>query len=287
MEILVSVIIPTRNRAKQLENAIGSVLQQTINNVEIIIIDDASTDDTSLVLKKFPQITVIRNTVPLGGSQSRNIGINRSRGLWIAFLDDDDTWYPDKLATQLENLKHHPEAIACTSGYIIHYPLNITRKVYPPTNITLDKLLLSNSLGGASVCICKASVLKQIGGFDSTLKSAQDWDVWIKLCMAGKILSIDNVLVNYFVHFNYRISNDMKAKYLGARRFYTKYRSMMNHAAKIKNIAFLCFIKSRQNHRTLWMRLWYLRTALHYSDIRTKYSYILSSLPRIILQVFI
>lgn len=286
MENLVSVIIPTKNRAALLKRAIQSVLSQTIQNFEIIVIDDASTDETPQLLASFRKVIVITNTFSVGGSRSRNLGINKSKGKWIAFLDDDDVWRPEKLAMQLRMFDTHPDALACTSGYRVNYPMGIKRKVFPPAQITLATLLETNSLGGASVCICKTSILKEIGGFDDNLMSAQDWDLWVKLCMRGQILVMPALLVDYFVHLNYRISNNMRAKYLGARRFYFKYQSVMSEQARVKNLAFICFIKSRQSHKKMVSRLRYLFIAKHHSERRVGYRYIFSSLPRIILQPF-
>jgi hypothetical protein len=95
------------------------------------------------------------------------------------------------------------------------------------------------------------------------------------------------VLVNYYVHFNYRISNDMQAKYAGARRFYFKYRKKMNREARKMNVAFLAFIKSRQSKRSIVSRLNYLFIALEHSHSKTSRSYFMSSMPRILLQPFL
>ena len=228
MDYKVSVIIPTHNRQASLARAIDSVLKQTCQEFEIIIVDDCSTDGTPQYLQSLTQtdtrIRFLRNEKAGGGSRARNAGIELAQAPWVAFLDDDDTWLPEKLAKQLAALAAEPQAVACSASYQILYPLRIKKIINTPKQISMATLLKSNSLGGASVCICATATLNKIGGFDAHLRSAQDWDLWIKLRAEGMIIATTDVLVNYYVHFNYRISNDMQAKYAGARRFYFKYR---------------------------------------------------------------
>jgi glycosyltransferase involved in cell wall biosynthesis len=291
MDIAVSVIIPTHNRVELLQKAVQSVLAQTLQDFEIIIINDASTDNTATYLEKLlisdPRIQVVTNAKSLYGSQARNLGIERSKGMWIAFLDDDDIWMPTKLAVQLQTLAANPNAVAVTCGYKINYPWGIKKQVQPPAQVTLERLLRANILGGASVCMANADTLKQFGGFDPKLRSAQDWDLWIKLRKAGSIVSANESLVQYYVHFNYRISNDMRSKYSGARKFYFKYKSQMNRDARLSNMAFLLFIKSRQSTRQIKSRFKSLFMACRYSSLRTGLAYSISSMPRLVLGCFL
>ena len=288
MDTLVSVIIPTHNRLASLQRAVTSVLQQTYQAFEIIIINDNSTDGTQLFLDTLiaydDRIQCITNQRGMGGAQARNQGIHLARGEWLAFLDDDDTWLPQKLALQLTCVREHSNAVACTTYYQVNYPLAIKKIVRPPTQVTLATLLTSNCLGGASVCLCNAQAVQKIGGFDAKLRSAQDWDLWLRLRENGTIITCAEVLVNYYVHFNYRISNDMQAKYKGARRFYFKYRRLMGIKARKLHISFLMFIKSRQSYRSLAARFYYLSLALRYSSARTARGYFISSMPRLLMQ---
>jgi glycosyltransferase involved in cell wall biosynthesis len=290
MTVKVSVIIPTHNRALSLQKAVQSVLAQTIQDFEIIIVNDASTDSTAVYLESLihidTRIQVITNTESLCGSQSRNLGIELSRGQWLAFLDDDDIWMPEKLEIQLQTLAANPNAVAVTCGYSINYPLGLKKQILPLPNVSLEKLLRANILGGASVCMGSAEVIKRIGGFDNHLRSAQDWDLWIKLRKEGVIVATTAILVQYSVHFNYRISNDMSAKYSGARKFYFKYKYMMSTEAKTRNLAFLLFIKSRQSSRQLKSRLYNLVLACQQSPARVGLAYGVSSLPRLVLNCF-
>lgn len=287
MDPIVSVIIPTHNREQFIATAIQSVLAQSCQDFEIIIVNDASTDNTKQILfnlaKQDKRIQIINNTVSLGGAASRNAGIAISKGKWIAFLDDDDTWHPQKLEIQIAALEKNPNAIASSCAYTVNYPLKIKKRVITPNLITLNKLVSQSVLGGASVCICLASILKKINGFDERLRSSQDWDLWVRLRLQGNIISVKDPLVDYYVHFNYRISNNMRSKYSGSRTFYFKHKHLMDNNAKINNLAFLCFIRSRQNHRSFLSRIYHLLLAINHSPTRSKIAYLISSLPRIIL----
>lgn len=287
MMVLVSIVIPTHNRALLLKRAVYSVLAQTIKDIEVIIINDASKDNTAEVLAMLrqhdPRIHVIHHDIAQGGSAARNIGINASSGKWIAFLDDDDSWHPQKLEKQLKLLARHPNAVASNCFYTIHYPGKIKKLAQPPQSISLQTLLSANVLGGTSVCMVLASLLKQLGGFDPSLRSAQDWDLWVKIRLKGEIVTVCEGLVDYYVHFNYRISNDMRAKYIGARRFYFKYQALMNKEAKTNQLTFICFICSRQTHRPFKKRLTYLTLALKGASFKKATLFILSSLPRMLI----
>lgn len=282
--VTVSVIIPTHNRPQQLLKAVRSVLKQSFQDFEIIIVDDASRDAIVQNCIEFQdqRIEIIRNDQSEGGSRARNRGIFKSRGRYIAFLDDDDIWQPQKLEEQLKLLHDNPEAIACSAAYTVHYPLNIKRIVCPPETITLTHLLENNTLGGSSVCLCDAQIIKQLGGFNARLRSAQDWDVWVRLRMQGDIVTVTKPLVDYFVHFDARISNNMQAKYQGSRRFYFLYKNIMTKEAKQKNLQFISFIKSRKNENSLRLRLKHLMIAMNRNSYKKKFAYGLSSLPRML-----
>jgi hypothetical protein len=138
-------------------------------------------------------------------------------------------------------------------------------------------------LGGASVCVCSAAVLKSIGGFDNALRSSQDWDLWIRLREQGDIVCVNEPLVYYFVHFNYRISNNMLAKYSGSRYFYLKYQGVMDDQARRANLSFICYIKSRQSYRTFSSRLKNLFLAIKYGTSHSAPRYLASSATRLLL----
>ncbi len=288
---LVSVVMPTHNRAALLGHAIRSVLEQTETNIELIVVDDASTDGTPELLRHLAnsdsRIKILRNSESLGGGGARNAGISASSGEWIAFLDDDDEWVPTKLRYQLDKLNACSSAVACSCNFEQHFPSGISRIVRLSENVALYQLLRGSILGGASMCLCSREVLSKIGGFDTKFKSGQDWDLWVRLRQEGDIVVCNEVLVKYQAHDGLRITNNMRSQYLGARRFYFKYRQQMDLSLRRFKIAHSCFIMSRQCERSLRSRFRYLTLSLRHSPLLVGLSYAKSSFPRLIRDFFL
>ena len=273
----ISVVLPTHNRVAFLKKAVGSVLRQTEKNFELIIVDDGSTDDTPRYLRQLikndSRIKVIRNTVPLGGGGARNIGIHASKAKWIAFLDDDDEWVENKLVLQLQRVKLSPNAVACSCNYVYNYSFGFKRVITIPETISLDQLYLENLLGGASMCLCLREVLMEVGGFDTKLRSGQDWDLWVKLKTIGEVVVCNDPLVRYIAHTGLRITNNMQSQYFGVRRFHFKYREKMTKASRRFKVCHACFIKCLDRTKNLRFRLYYLRLAVRFSNFSTGMAY--------------
>jgi len=178
---LVSVVVPTHNRSKMLRKAIKSILAQDYDKIELIIVQDACTDDTSSVLMEFKdsRIKCIVSNVNLGGAKARNLGIESCRGEYIAFLDDDDIWKKYKLSSQLKIFqKFNDVAIVSTSYESIDSVSS--KRVNLPGEIILEDLLYKNYCGSFSFCITKSKYLKNLR-INPQLKACQDWDLWIKI----------------------------------------------------------------------------------------------------------
>lgn len=283
---LVSVVLPTHNRVTFLGRAIKSVLEQTERNIELIVVDDASTDATPGLLNQLvnsdPRIKILRNPESLGGGGARNAGIAASSGEWVAFLDDDDEWVKTKLRRQLDTIEACPSAVACSCAFEQHFTSGVSRTVMLPENVTLQQLLRGSVLGGASMCLCSREALVKIGGFDTKFKSGQDWDLWVRLRLEGNIVVCNEVLVKYQAHDGLRISNNMHSQYSGARRFYFKHRHQMDLSLRRFRVSYCCFIMSRQIERSIHSRFRYLSLSLRHSTLRVGLSYALSSIPRLI-----
>jgi glycosyltransferase involved in cell wall biosynthesis len=281
----VSVVMPTHNRAGFVGRAVASVLAQTESDFELIIVDDASTDGTGEFLlslaRQDERIRVITNMVSKGGGGARNVGIAVSCGQWVAFLDDDDEWASVKLEIQLAKLTTSPGAVACSCSYELLFSSGSSKVIRLPLQVTLTQLLSGSVLGGASMCVCSSRVLKDIGGFDVSFESGQDWDLWVRLRQQGLITVCNESLVRYQAHDGKRITNNMSSQYLGARRFYFKYRNLMDPALRRHRLAYICFIMSRQTKRLASVRLRYLALSIHHSAPRIALTYFASSLPRL------
>lgn len=194
----ISVIIPTYNRAHCVGEAIKSVLDQTYKNFEIIVVDDGSTDNTEEVLATFgDKIRVIRQE-NRGVSAARNAGIREARGEWLAFLDSDDLWLPDKLAIQIAGLHRYPEAIAhMVDAEIIGYgtrritlfDIRGLKEEFRMRPLRKRPLLdvLQTPFFTPSWCL-KKSIVKGLGGFREEMIIFEDWDLLTRVALEGVFL---------------------------------------------------------------------------------------------------
>jgi GT2 family glycosyltransferase len=204
MNPLVTVVIPTHNRSFFLRSALRSVLGQREVDVQIIVVDDASTDDTADVVGSFgaSQIHLVRHPAPLGVSTARNHGIEIARGEWVAFLDDDDLWAPEKLASQVAAMRSDGRAWAYAGSVTVSKRLEIIAgRTVPAAAETVAGLPWRNPVpAGASNVIVRRDLLSATGNFDETLIHLADWDLWIRLGQSGLPSAVDAPLVAYRMH---------------------------------------------------------------------------------------
>lgn len=183
---LVSVIIPCYNSEKTIIKAINSVLNQTYQSFEIVIIDDGSNDTTKYIINDYfkqeqrLKYFYIKNSG--GPSRPSNFGVHQSNGVLLAFLDHDDEWLESKLEEQIKILnKENLDFVSCFS-YFVDKSKNIKMKVVIPDSNDYKKLILKkNFILSLSSLLIKKEVFLKIGGFDEKLKGFQDWDLYIQL----------------------------------------------------------------------------------------------------------
>jgi len=181
---LVSVIIPTYNRAALVAQAVASALAQTWRDFEVLVVDDGSSDDTAAALAPFAgQVTVLRRSSRGGVSAARNQGIAAARGQWLAFLDSDDLWLPEKLRRQWTFLEAHPKLRLCQTeetwvrrGVRVNPPLS-HRKM--GGHIFLQSL--ARCLVSPSAVLLHRRLIEEHGSFDENLPAAEDYDLWLRL----------------------------------------------------------------------------------------------------------
>lgn len=202
---LVSVIIPTHNRVSLLLRAVESARRQTHSNLEIIIVDDASTEDVRPVIASVgdPRIRCLRQDVNRGGAAARNTGIRAAVGQYIAFLDDDDEWEAEKIAIQLTALEEY-DAVLCMST--IGSDRNVARLVAKKICDLGELRKGMPPVGGASSLMARADLLKELL-FDDELPRCQDWDLLIRLANRGVIGYVGRRLVRYNSGDHFRITN--------------------------------------------------------------------------------
>lgn len=225
---LISVVIPTHNRAALLPRAVHSVLGQSYPHFEIIIVDDASSDDSESTVAALndQRIRYLRHTTNRGGSAARNTGIKAAKGKFVAFLDDDDEWLPEKLTRQLQVAFKSDDAgqtvVVYTGLQYINSDGQIVCTIRPKKQgeILFD-LLYGNYIGSTSSVFVSKQALLASGGFDESLESCQDWDLLIRLALTCSYIAIAEPLVKHYTHGK-RIDTNLSAQLQGRLRLLEK-----------------------------------------------------------------
>jgi glycosyltransferase involved in cell wall biosynthesis len=211
---LVSVVIPTYNRAHQLANAIQSVLAQTLHALEVIVVDDGSSDETAEQMRcfvtqqddKLPQIRYFRQANQ-GSSAARNKGIAEARGTWIAFLDSDDIWYPEKLEWQIRAIESSSGACeACITDALLvsesgtettsfHASGKAYVETFGPVDHAVERLAKSFDHFWITCLLVRTELATNIGGFDADIQFCEDHDFNFRLSRLTSFCYVNKVLV--------------------------------------------------------------------------------------------
>lgn len=236
---LVSIIIPTHNRSALLKKAINSVIEQTYSNIEILIIDDCSTDNTKEVvlnLKEHHSIPVFyhRNKTNIGAAASRNRGIIMANGSLVTFLDDDDQYLKTKVENQLKLWKNHPNALIYCGMNIYSETKNYKSSLKYKGNV-YKRLLQDDLTGTPTFFLKKAIAQKHL--FDEQLPACQDWDFALRIAKNHPFYFVKKHLINVYVQKN-SIGQSPKA-IKGLEMFYQKH---------IKNYNFWTFLIVAARH---------------------------------------
>jgi glycosyltransferase involved in cell wall biosynthesis len=194
---LISVILPTYNRAWILEQAVDSVLDQNYANLELIVVDDGSNDDSPRLLSAYgDRVHCIRQT-NRGVSAARNAGIRAAGGELIALLDSDDEWLPGKVTAQVDYFKIHPDALICqTQELWIRNGLRVNPgKRHRKEAGMIFERSLELCLVSPSAVMMRRSLLDDVGLFDETLLACEDYDLWLRIAWKHPIHLIDQPLI--------------------------------------------------------------------------------------------
>jgi len=199
----ISTIIPTYNHRDYVRAAIQSALDQTLSDIEIIVINDGSTDDTAAVLRPLINSQKIRyfEQPNAGQAAARNRGLQEARGQYIAYLDDDDIWPAEKLAWQADVLDRGTD-IGIIGGAVERFDesgqsLGVTANV---GSITFESLFGANPMISPGQCLIRASLLRDLGGFDPKVWGADDWDLWFRATQKMRLVMDARVALQYRVH---------------------------------------------------------------------------------------
>ncbi len=194
---LVSVIIPTYNRGWIIKEAIDSVLAQDYRDFELIVVDDGSTDNTPEVLDAYRGTIKVFRQENKGVSAARNRGIAEASGRFIAFLDSDDLWLPQKLSRQVEFFNTTPDALICQTEEVwirSGVRVNPKKRHQKPSGMIFEPSLALCLVSPSAVMI-RRSLLEIVGNFDETLPACEDYDLWLRISCRFPVYRIDTPLI--------------------------------------------------------------------------------------------
>ena len=212
---LVSVIIPTHNRANLLPRSINSVLSQTYKNLECIVVDDGSNDNTHKVVAdiKDDRLIFLQHDKNKNASVARNTGIKHAKGDLIAFLDDDDEWLPTKLEKQVPLIQSLTPDVGMVYCWMDYYDKNgkLISEVHPTLRgYIFPNVLDAQRIGGCPTLIVRREVIDLIGGFDESLPRGNDGDFIRRVCRKYEVDFIPEVLVKIYIKHCFKRISDNK-----------------------------------------------------------------------------
>ncbi|MDB6452838.1 glycosyltransferase family 2 protein [Falsirhodobacter sp. 20TX0035] len=200
----VSVILPAFNRATTVAEAVRSVLDQDFSEIEVIVVDDASTDGTwdTVAAINDPRLSLIANTAGKGASSARNHGVAHARAPWIAFQDSDDLWLPGKLSAQMRRLEGS-DFVASYCGMLVkadaHPGTPVTARIPDRSLSPLHGHILPSLVRGSclstQLLVLRRDVFDRVGGFDETLPALEDWELMLRIAAEGPVDFVDADLV--------------------------------------------------------------------------------------------
>jgi glycosyltransferase involved in cell wall biosynthesis len=237
---LVSVVIPTHNRANLIGRAISSALAQDYENLEILVIDDGSTDNTPDVVSGYDSVRYVRLDTNRGGSAARNHGIRIAKGELVAFLDSDDEWLPTKVSRQVALMLSSPETGAVYCRHFSEYEATGHRfEEFPPIyRGAIRSVLLSGRCPRTvSLFLVRRDALIGVGGFDEELAGFQDTDLWIRLSENWEFNAVDEALAIVYEHPGDRVTTDPAVRARALDSFLGKWGSEMAKEIGVEGVA--------------------------------------------------
>ena len=236
---LVSVVITTYQRPiNYVSEALNSVLNQTYNKIEVIIVDDNGANSKYAIkldklIEMDSRVRIIHNPQNIGAQKSRNLGVQESRGEFIAFLDDDDIWENRKIEKQLELFVSDDIGMAYCDGYSFvdgdMTKLGVFREAsYYKKPISHRLELFNDFIGSTSQALIRKDVFLNVGLFDEQMPARQDYEMWLRISSKYKIVGTEEKLLYYRIHPGDRISTNAEKCYRSYRLILEKYQKDYN-----------------------------------------------------------
>jgi len=238
-----SIVVPTHDRNDLLLQTLGSVVRQGDVDLEVIVVDDGSTQEVAAAVASLSddRVRVVRNERAQGVARARNRGIREARGEWVAFVDDDDLWAPDKLASQLQAMALGGRRWAYTGAVNIAASGEVIGGAppLPPEEVAASLPRRNTIPGGGSNVVAARTLLHEVGGFDPTLYNTEDWDMWIRMARAALPAWVPRPLLAYRVHAT-NASLVVSEIIAGARTIEQRYGGQVDRGAVDRYLAELC-----------------------------------------------
>ena len=210
---IVSVVIPVFNRREALRRAVLSVLLQSFEDYELIVVDDGSTEPVADVIADQPRVRLLRHRTNSGAAAARNTGAREATAKYIAFLDSDDAWHPEKLARQVAFMRSKPHIYASCTGFALINELGMFDQRLPPPDSNLREILKGCRISPGSTLMIERRLCKVVGAMDETLYRLEDWDWLILATRYTPIKGLREVLVD--VHHD-RYAHVNEAQFVAA-----------------------------------------------------------------------
>jgi hypothetical protein len=233
---LLSVVLPTHDRPERLERAARSVLDQPSGELELVIVDDASSAGTLEVVDRLagdPRVRVLRNEASLGPGGSRNRGIAAATGDLLSFCDDDDTWLPGAASAVLDRLEADTEVGVVTSWHrVVHDRTGRTALFRGPLEYGAPQLLWFDFVAIPFGVIRRAMFPDDLA-VDPGLRTGEDWDLWLRCAQTRPIVTVPRALYAYHQHGGERVTRDGSGPHAGRQGFIDKHGSSMTPACRL------------------------------------------------------
>jgi glycosyltransferase involved in cell wall biosynthesis len=271
----VTVVIPTHDRWDMLSTgALPASLGQNDVDLEVVVVDDGSNDLTPERLAAVPdaRLRIIRHERPRGVAQARNAGIHAANGEWIAFLDDDDLWAPDKLRLQVDAA----HAARADFVYAASAALNERRRflysleLADPDQLAVQILRQNVIWAGSSNVVARADLVRRLGGFDERLFQLCDWDMWIRLALAGRAAACPEILVGCVIQPRSMLLTDKRDVFREMDYLVQKHRdASARHEVEFEHVLFSRWVADGHLRagRRLRAAATYLQAARRHRDL--------------------
>jgi hypothetical protein len=229
--------MPTHDRAGEVGRAAASVLAQDVENLELVIVDDCSSDDTAAVLERLVaqdrRVRVVHTEETVGPCVARNRGLEVAQGDLVAFCDDDDAWLPGVGGVVVEFLAQHPDVVAASSWHMVFHAGSGGGAVFRgPLEYGREQLLWQNFVA-LPFAVLRRGALSFDVSFDPDLPTGEDWDLWLRCAQDGPVRTVPHVGYLYTQHGGARVTRTAAAQITGRRNFLAKHGGAMSGSCRL------------------------------------------------------